>query len=160
MAACTNGTGSCDTTCGQTHATGAPVQAALQTCMSSHCAAECYPGAPNPCAATSGFYNVCGTNSTTGDPGRLYRCNGGSVSSSVICQNGCHAAPLGQTDYCIGSDPCVSSTIASNVVCGSSLSPAANAAILYTCHNQATTATTLCANGCLAAAPGQSDACE
>ncbi len=128
--------------------------------MSTTCAAECYPANPNPCTGTTGFYNVCGSNSSTGDPGRLYRCNAGSVSGSVICKNGCHAAPQGQADYCVGSDPCASNVFSSDVVCGSSLSSNANPNTLYTCSGQMTTNSTVCSNGCHASAPGQSDYCQ
>lgn len=157
-ASCT--TGPCETSCAQTHTTGDSYYNALQVCMSSSCASECYPADPNPCDGTTGFYNVCGSNSSTGDPGRLYRCNSGAVSGSVICKNGCHAAPQGEADYCVGLDPCVSSVLATDVVCGSSLSSAANPNTLYTCSGQMTTNSTVCSNGCHASAPGQSDYCQ
>jgi hypothetical protein len=121
-------------------------------------------GGADPCTAigqaqgTWGYY--CGANLTlSADAARLYLCFGGLTSASVVCPSGCHAAPPGQPDYCIGSDPCVNSPFDGDV-CGANLStPDADANTLYNCQNGQTVSMTVCSAGCHPSPPGQADYC-
>jgi hypothetical protein len=152
------------TSCTQSYPTGQTYDQPLLLCITNHCASQCYGATSNPCAAfpyeaTNDFGNGCGTNLPGGDPTRLCQCNGQTTTTSVVCQNGCHASAAGQVDYCIGSDPCVSNPY-NGVACGANLSPNANQATLYNCSGQRTVSTTVCANGCVAAPPGSADHCK
>jgi hypothetical protein len=74
------------------------------------CAAGCHAsgaGDPDycedddPCANSPFNSDSCGTNlSPLADPDTLYTCQDGETVDSQVCDGGCAAAPLGQTDQC------------------------------------------------------------
>jgi hypothetical protein len=64
---------------------------------------------------------------------------------------------LGQPNYCIGDDPCVSAVI-DGESCGANLSPNAEADVLYTCQDQEVVSMQRCAE-CEPHPPGEADVC-
>jgi hypothetical protein len=118
----------------------------------------------NPCIYfpyTTSYGYACGANlSTQADPSRLYLCNGTTTTGSVHCPSGCYAAPVGQADYCYGTDPCINNPF-DGEACGANLAPYANQKLLYNCSGQRTIGSKDCGvNGCHASPPGQADYCN
>jgi hypothetical protein len=55
-------------------------------------------GTSDGCERGDGTY--CGGNGVVGDPGMLYRCDGGVALPAEKCASGCEAAPEGEPDAC------------------------------------------------------------
>jgi hypothetical protein len=103
---------------------------------------------------------ACGANLTsTADPRRLYLCDGTTTAGSVVCQSGCYAAPVGEADYCYGTDPCINNPF-NGEACGSNLAPYAVQYRMYNCSGQRTLSYYDCAYACHASPPGVDDYCE
>ena len=119
-----------------------------------------YPASysPNPCLGVLGWGLFCGANLTNANPSQLYLCDDGTTFGSVVCPSGCHAAAVGEPDYCLGDDPCVSG-VTGGEICGRNLSPNAEPRTLYTCENQQTVGTMFCDVDCIPQRPGTADVC-
>lgn len=120
--------------------------------------------ASDPCAqswAPTGYGYICGSNlglSGT-EATTLYLCNGTTTYGTAVCPQGCSAGPVGNPNYCYGSDPCVNAP-ADGQYCGGNLAtPSASPSTYYSCANHVTVATIYCTYGCTAAAPGVGDVC-
>jgi len=66
--------------------------------------------------------------------------------------------PAGTPDACASGDPCKNANGGNGPYCGGSIG--GDASTLYTCTNQQTTATQVCAGGCQVNPPGTPDACK
>lgn len=136
------------------------------TVAATPCPAGCESGAckavaADPCASAQwGDGAYCGGSLTGGDPDALYTCAGGSTTSKVACPAGCQVQPPNTPDICkpVG-DPCAGASSGNGDYCASSLG-SGDPNLLYTCTNQATTATTPCPSGCKQMPPGQADVCN
>lgn len=98
------------------------------------------------------------TTCSTPPANRLYLCSDSQTVGYVTCAAGCYAAPPGQPDYCLDSDPCANTPLDGDS-CGDNLSPLADPNVLYTCQDGVTIASTVCAGGCVAAPLGYADVC-
>lgn len=124
----------------------------------------------DPCTAfafPSSYGLSCGANlGPSADPSRLYLCDGIKTTTSVVCAEGCHAAPVGQDDYCNGvdTDPCMNNTFASStgtaVWCAGNLLSTLDPNVLYSCFGQTVSSMETCSNGCHVSPPGQADYCN
>lgn len=112
---------------------------------------------PDPCATTEGSGLACGQSLAGGTPDVLYWCSNGETYASAACPGLCHAAALGEPNFCLGDDPCVSAVI-DGEICGANLSPNAEQNVLYTCQDQQVVSMRSCVT-CQAHPPGEADIC-
>ncbi len=161
LSACPSGGTACRQACADKYPSQIARVNAINSCVNTKCATAC--GA-DPCAKFpfAGYGNACGANlDPSASQHTLYWCQDKKLVTSVYCANGCYAAPDGQPDYCIGSDPCVSSPFAGvNKICGRSLSGVVNQNSLYTCDGRKTVSVVTCSAGCYQAPPNEADRCN
>lgn len=121
-------------------------------------AGECGGGDVDPCTGLlSGDY--CGSNSQLngydGAPSDLVTCQSNMIVNVAPCSDGCVESPPGEDDFCANGAACPSGN---GMYCGDS-NLAQDPDTLYQCIDGLYSVSTVCADGCVVAPPGQNDYC-